>query len=112
MSWQRILAFARERDLPVIVTDIAGREPLVVMPFAQFEELSMKETRPALSKLASLESLEPRVTKNREVSLEDVIMPFSEEPAIKMGDIGVEKGELSLEEQFYLEPIEEGESEA
>ncbi|MDP3793730.1 MAG: hypothetical protein Q8R07_03175, partial [Candidatus Uhrbacteria bacterium] len=32
MSWQRILELARQRGLPVIVTDIGGREPMAILP--------------------------------------------------------------------------------
>ena len=40
MSMQRILETSRKLGLPVIVTDIAGREPMVVLPLEQFEAMA------------------------------------------------------------------------
>ena len=40
MSWQRILELAREQGMPVIVTDLAGRDSMVVMPLERFEQLT------------------------------------------------------------------------
>jgi nicotinamidase-related amidase len=32
MSLQRIIELARRQGMPVILTDVAGREPMVVLP--------------------------------------------------------------------------------
>ena len=39
MSWQRIFELARRQKSPLIITDIAGREPLVVLPLEVYERL-------------------------------------------------------------------------
>lgn len=39
MSWQRIFELARRQKSPLIVTDIAGREPIVVIPLEAYERL-------------------------------------------------------------------------
>ena len=39
MSWQRIIEVARKQGMPVIVTDVAGREPMVLMPLNGYERL-------------------------------------------------------------------------
>lgn len=39
MSWQRIIEVARRQGMPVIVTDVAGREPMVLMPLDGYERL-------------------------------------------------------------------------
>lgn len=39
MSFQRVMETARRLQLPLVVTDIAGREPMVVMPLAVYEGL-------------------------------------------------------------------------
>ncbi len=38
MSWSRILRFARERQVPVIVTDETGEDPLILLSLDQLEE--------------------------------------------------------------------------
>lgn len=39
MSWQRIMEVARKQGMPVIVTDVAGREPMVILPLEGYERL-------------------------------------------------------------------------
>lgn len=39
MSLQRVLELARRQGAPVIVTDVAGREPLVILPLEAYEQL-------------------------------------------------------------------------
>lgn len=38
MSWSRILRFARERQVPVIVTNETGEDPLILLSLDQLEE--------------------------------------------------------------------------
>lgn len=40
MSFQRILELARRNGLPMVVTDVAGREPMVLLPLGEFERLT------------------------------------------------------------------------
>lgn len=39
MSLQRVLELARRQNMAVVVTDVAGREPLVVLPLDTYERL-------------------------------------------------------------------------
>ena len=39
MSLQRVLELARRQGMPVVVTDVAGREPLVILPLDIYEGL-------------------------------------------------------------------------
>lgn len=38
MSWQRILRFARQRQVPVIVTDESGEDPMILLSLDQLEQ--------------------------------------------------------------------------
>lgn len=39
MSLQRIIEVARRQGMPVILTDVAGREPMVVLPLEAYEKM-------------------------------------------------------------------------
>ena len=39
MSLQRVIEVGRKQGIPVIVTDIAGREPMVLLPLDSYERL-------------------------------------------------------------------------
>jgi nicotinamidase-related amidase len=39
MSLQRIIELARRQGMPVILTDVAGREPMVVLPLEAYEKM-------------------------------------------------------------------------
>ena len=40
MSLQRVLETARKMGVPVIVTDSAGLDPIVILPLEQFEAMA------------------------------------------------------------------------
>jgi len=126
MSWQRILESARRNGFPVIVTDIAGREPMVIMPFDAFEEMneayqvSLKawedegesveysdlEPDPEAAFDAPLPSYseEGEVTvENREDSTQSVDEPSHEGRSQTSEDVS----HLSMEDRFYLEPVDD-----
>ncbi len=88
MSWQRILEAARRQGMPVIVTDIAGREPMVLLPFDRYER--MLETG---SPLADDEAEETEV-------------PFDAED-YDDADIGIEKlNEIAMSEAAEVKESE------
>ena len=125
MSWQRILESARKHGHPIIVTDIAGREPMVVMPFDEFEVMNE-------AYLASLESWEEDINDN-DIEYSELEAPVSEvpvtplesfqrEPIVQEVDPSKSSGRaesvlessqqddishLSMEDRFYLEPVED-----
>lgn len=91
MSFQRILELARRQGAPLIVTDPAGRESMVVLPFDAYEALVEGVEAPVRSSA----SVPPPVPEP-----ELVVSPSSEsEP--------VAEAEMSLEERFSIEPIED-----
>jgi len=93
MSLQRVLETARRTGTPVIVTDVAGREPLVVLPLEQFEALTGESKHVATEKGSARAEEVPLRIETLSVNL-----PTGED--------------LSLEERFYLEPIEDKSPEA
>ena len=122
MSWQRIFESARKRGLPLVVTDIAGREPLVVMTLEEFErleegkkqevrsqKLEVRIEKPTVDKIAvprvQSETLkvETPITLQSIVEKEDEMTKIPQESAESAPS---EAGGLSLEERFYFEPVE------
>ena len=124
MSWQRILESARKNGFPVIVTDIAGREPMVVMPFDTFEEMnevyqssldSWEEERGEEFEYSDIESgsdetIESSIpaygaeaTQEGSVSEEPSKSSMREKPEGNMNEVS----HLPMEERFYLEPVDD-----
>lgn len=129
MSWQRILESARKNGFPIIVTDIAGREPMVVMPFDAFEEMN-EAYHSTLDRwedgLDEMEYAEVREDEGRD---ESTVEPPAERGASAISDefsaeednktvadhwpeFGPEEdvSHLSMEDRFYLEPVDEDET--
>jgi hypothetical protein len=111
MSLQRVLETARRTGTPVIITDVGGREPMVVMPLEQFEALTSEApSRPTGHSAGHLSlSKEERVER----VLAEMAATRSEERAndaahkIESLSIEVPADDLTLEERFYLEPVED-----
>ena len=105
---------------PLIVTDVAGREPMVVMTLQTYERLGegvslqTVDREPELSKPASEE---PTVTEFASMStpapdqssaksestslLQEIAIQVMESSEI------AQDSEISMEERFYLEPLDE-----
>ncbi|MDO8583883.1 MAG: hypothetical protein Q7R83_01760 [bacterium] len=135
MSWQRILETARRHGFPVIVTDVAGREPTVVVPLNEYERLleqkGMGESprqpfagtptrvqvrekigsdRPEIVKIETVDKFEATSAQGPEMTLKEIVresIPIFEEAA---SSVPKEGEDLSLEERFYLEPMDEEEN--
>lgn len=107
MSLQRILESARRLRTPVILSDLAGRDPLVILPLDQFEALSSLD-HPAASPRQDVAS----VMLAPEPVAEGLQIEFTAEQSQKIPqsaetmDMG-ENPEISLDERFYLEPVAE-----
>lgn len=107
MSLQRVLETARRTGTPVIITDVSGREPMVVMPIEQFEALTgeapaRQAPRPTLSKEERVERVLAEMAAQRsEERMNDA--------ALKIESLSLEvpADDLTLEERFYLEPVED-----
>jgi hypothetical protein len=127
MSWQRILESARRNGFPVIVTDIAGREPMVVMPFDAFEEMNeayhttIDQWEGGLdeveySDVPESESSEAPWTEEgadpnaAPVAQEAAPTPESNKTASDHwpeSSTEEDVSHLSMEDRFYLEPVDE-----
>jgi len=112
MSLQRIIESARKLGVPVIMTDPAGREPLVIVSLEQFEAMAgtsqeVLQDKPAEAARYSnfdadtafpepnlvTQSIEPQ-DMPQDVYLED--MPPAQAPK-----------PMTDEERFYLEPLDD-----
>lgn len=107
MSLQHIFESARKLGVPVIVTDVGGREPMVVLPLEQFEAMAGEapgkpKPRPAVHDDGS---------KIPAIVAEDHVRPPIVEDIPSMGAPAVpplpENDEMSLDERFYLEPLDD-----
>lgn len=111
MSLQRILETARKTGMPVIMTDLAGREPMVIMPLEQFE--AMAGESPASQKAPAPKPLskEERVVQVlEEMASERRLSHVQDEVPLHIESLSVEipvPEDLTLEERFYLEPLED-----
>ena len=122
MSWQRILEVARQQGMPVVVTDIAGREPMVILPFEKYERLLEQESPtpfamedeeeyndggpiPSLEEFES-EALEENVEKITSSHADDFQKKTANRPVESESEPEQSNG-LAIEERFYLEPIED-----
>jgi len=114
MSLQRIFESARKLGVPVIMTDPAGREPLVVLPLEQFEamagvavgqapKIASKPTQKSKEELRVEEILAAKATEVSEARMEEAVADL-----IEQGIEVAENPEITLEERFYLEPLEDG----
>jgi hypothetical protein len=106
MSMQRIFDVARKLGTPVIMTDPAGREPLVVLPLDQFEAMagvSSDQEEPTVVPEAMAPASRSKMDKNTHNKAKN---DERVEQAAELATINVEAQDLALEERFYLEPLE------
>jgi hypothetical protein len=90
MSFQRIFEMVRRQGMPLVVTDEAGKEPVVVLPLEVYEALvEGGESRPAPAS--------PTMTPIQTPESSPRMQP-------------VTKDEISLEERFYVEALEDQEN--
>lgn len=122
MSLQRVFESARKLGLPVVVTDPAGREPMVVLSLEQFEAMA-GSTENVSDEPRS--TLPPKAPKNNRKAPETLVEPtLTDLPGYENGNKSSEQRsepvmdeiqvqnqqnpEISLDERFYLEPLEDG----
>lgn len=111
MSFQRVIETARKTGVPVIMTDVAGREPMVILSLEQFEAMagdSARESAAAPRKEVKKEKSE--LDRDVERALAELAAEKAEarlnEVAADVAAGNVEEA-LSIEERFYLEPVED-----
>lgn len=116
MSFQRILETARRMNSPLIVTDAAGREPMVIMTLQAYERLGegvQQTINPKKTIEAKPLSEEPSIVET--IPLKEAVIEKSES-AVNLGEIAIQtmevkdfakESEISMEDRFYLEPMDE-----
>lgn len=109
MSLQRVLETARKTGMPVIMTDLGGREPMVILPLEQFEAMAGVPATPVSRPKPSIPR--PPVDDVVDQALADMaaerLLTRMEEAAVQLEpepQKGAETPDFSLEERFYLEP--------
>lgn len=111
MSWQRIFEFARRRRLPMVVTDIAGREPFVILPLDTYEQMldgGVKAGEEPSVVQPRDETMRKDIVRNVPTIAPSPGVSSTQATAVEKSSLVVpEERDLSLEERFYLEPIED-----
>jgi hypothetical protein len=119
MSFQRMFEMARRHGVPVVVTDKEGKDPMVILPLEVYEALTEGALSPQASasirKSEAAEANEPIV-----VPVRSVPEPNSKSSGrLERMAVEVNRGfdqevtqtnlaDLSLEERFYIETMEDG----
>jgi len=93
MSLQRIFESARRLQVPIIVTDPAGRDPMVLLTLEHFEAMAGSQEGETVAKPAA----KPKATLSEKWEPQSEPLPVEAEKL----------AEISLEERFYLEPVDE-----
>jgi hypothetical protein len=118
MSLQRVFESARKLGVPVIMTDPAGREPMVVLTLEQFEAIA--GTNEAVKEPVQTNGRRGRPASRRPAESpkdEDFIFqtdepgsrPMPTEPLLEdFPSQAPTEAEISLDERFYLEPLDDG----
>ncbi len=102
---QRIIESARKLGVPLIVTDPGGREPFVVLSLEQFE--AMVDTGESGLKTVSNQRKPGRPSRKQSES-EPESKPEPIEPYLdEVSEVLPPNPEISLDERFYLEPLDD-----
>lgn len=112
MSLQRIIESARKLGVPVIMTDPAGREPLVIVSLEQFEAMAGTSQEG----LQDRQTEDPRYSKfatDNSSSESDSLTQISDSEEVPQ-DVYLEdmpptqvSKVMTDEERFYLEPLDD-----
>lgn len=106
---QRVTEIARKLGLPVIMTDPSGRDPMVILPLEQFEAMAGGETKTP-APLTHKPRPEPTKAPPMVPEINDFPLEIQDLAAMTATEATSDEvaADLSLEERFYLEPVEEG----
>lgn len=88
MSFQHMLEMARRHGMPLVVTDPNGKAPVVVLPLEVYEAL----------------------VDGAPKKKEPIVVPVRDESSLTPLNVQIEPenlAELSMEERFYMEPLDE-----
>ena len=109
MSFQRVIETARKTGVPVILTDVAGREPMVILSLEQFEAMASEggsDASARRSRPVRTESAEKVLAEIAEERKKERIQEVTEELKA-LSKNGIDAAEISLEERFYIEPVDD-----
>lgn len=99
MSFQRMLEMARRHGMPIVVTDPNGKAPMVVLPLETYEALIGDGSDPQVaSRKSQVPMGEPIMVPVRDGSGSTPKQTEAEPENL---------AELSMEERFYMEPLDE-----
>ncbi len=105
MSIQRVFESARKLGVPVIMTDPAGREPMVVLSLEQFEAM-IGEGHPAHSQQPAHPQSVPVSPAISGQQVNHVTkIPLDTQESLDSSD--TDSSDIPLEERFYLEPVDD-----
>lgn len=128
MALQHVLDTARRLGIPVVITNEAGEESQVVMPFDDFAAMvgatspaprtmtgAALRNRPRVSHMEERSSMAPIQDEIAEALAElhmeemsmEVPMPSMERTETKKGGVSAPKEEGFPEDKFYLEPLDD-----
>lgn len=112
MSFQRVIETARRTGVPVIMTDVAGREPMVILSLEQFEAMAGDGAREPVVRRSQAPAGRP-VQKDVDAALADIaeeqthVRTDRSADAVKQEVAADDLAGLAIEERFYLEPVED-----
>ncbi len=108
MSLQRVFEAARKIGSPVIMTDVSGRDPLVILPLEQFEAFMAEgEVEKQHVSYERVEEHKKDTTIHPVVGLTSPIAPEKAQATVIHPEMPVEAQDIALEERFYLEPLDD-----
>jgi hypothetical protein len=117
MSWQKVFKTARRLGAPVIVTDQAGLDPMIILPLDAYESLlgePSKPKRPSRDRLGEPDESIFEFAQDESLpvmNFKDLPQPSQkDEKEAEAGSPESEEAgnpEISLEERFYFEPLDD-----
>lgn len=110
MSFQRVIETARKTGVPVIMTDVAGREPMVILSLEQFEAMAGDSNRETATPRREAKKEKVTIDQDVERALAELAAEKAEARLNEVAaDVSAGNAEesLSIEERFYLEPVED-----
>ncbi|MFA6099908.1 MAG: hypothetical protein WC750_03450 [Patescibacteria group bacterium] len=117
MSWSQVFKTARRLGAPVIVTDQAGQDPLIILPLETYDGL-VGQGSPA-QRQPRTRGAEPDESifefQSEEVSSTDNSKNLAKESQKVQNEVEIDgqesevdgSQEISLDERFYFEPLED-----
>lgn len=108
MSLQRVFEAARKIGSPVIMTDVSGRDPLVILPLEQFEAFMAEgDAEKQHVSYEQAEHVKKETMIHPVIGLTSPIVSEKTQSVEVRPESSVETQDFALEERFYLEPLDD-----